>query len=57
MIYDPIDVNICMNEVGVLFYRRAPKAENGTVRKPGDETEWVELNELKRTGEFRRPEW
>lgn len=49
VIYDPLDVNICMNELGVLFYRRDEGA-------PPEET-WVELNELKRNGEFRRPEW
>jgi hypothetical protein len=48
VIYDPHDQNICMNELGVLFYLRA---------HDGGETSWVELNELKRNGEFRRPEW
>jgi len=49
MIYDPIDTNICMNSVGVLFY---------LLQTPdGDDNAWVELNELKRTGEFRQPEW
>ena len=47
MIYDPMDMNICMNEVGVLFY----------LRPEGEEPRWVELNEMKRNGEFRRPEW
>jgi hypothetical protein len=57
MIYDPHDVNMCMNEVGVLFYRRAPLADDNRVRQIGDEAEWVQLNELHRNGEFRRPEW
>jgi hypothetical protein len=48
VIYDPLDQNICMNEMGVLFYLRA---------HDGGETDWVELNEMKRNGEFRRPEW
>ena len=49
MIYDPFDVNMCMNERGVLFYRR-PQETDPT-------QQWAELNELRRTGEFRRPEW
>lgn len=49
MIYDPVDQNICMNELGVPFYLRADPQ--------GEETDWVELNEMKRNGEFRRPEW
>ena len=49
MIYDPVDQNICMNEVGVLFCLRA--------NPQGDEHDWVELNEMRRNGEFRRPEW
>jgi hypothetical protein len=49
MIYDPHDQNICMNEAGVLFYLRA--------NPQGNDEDWVELNELKRNGEFRRPEW
>jgi hypothetical protein len=48
VIYDPEDLNICMNQLGVLFYRRAH--DDGS-------TDWVELNEARRTGEFRRPEW
>lgn len=47
MIYDPTDVNICMNEMGVLFYRRPE----------GSVPEWEELNEMNTRGEFRRPEW
>lgn len=57
MIYDPSDVNMCMNEAGVLFYRRAPLRDPGEVRQIGDETDWVQLNEMMRNGEFRRPEW
>jgi hypothetical protein len=57
VIYDPTDVNMCMNEAGVLFYRRAPLRDPKEVRQIGDETDWVELNEMMRNGEFRRPEW
>jgi hypothetical protein len=49
MIYDPVDQNICMNELGVIFYLRTSP--------DGTDNGWVELNEMKRNGEFRRPEW
>jgi len=48
VIYDPLDIDICMNELGVLFVRRDENDISQT---------WVELNELRRIGAFRRPEW
>lgn len=48
MIYDPTDVNMCMNELGVLFYLRADKT-------------WAQLDERRRPenhpDDFTRPAW
>ena len=49
VIYDPLDIDICMNEVGVVFVRQETP--------PDISMTWVELNELRRIGAFRRPEW
>jgi len=50
MIYDPTDVNMAMNSVGVLFYRRPEDSGQNL---------WVELREniRKESADFRRPEW
>lgn len=52
LLYDPQDLNMAMDENGVLYYRCAVL---------GDEIpsapEWAPLHEIKKPTEFRRPEW
>lgn len=49
MIYDPDDINICMNSKGVLFYRNPNAGPN--------QVEWVELHQLPKDWGVRPSEW